>query len=348
MKMGPIVLELKKRGHDVVLVHTGQHYDANMSQVFFDELGLPSPHVHLGVGSGSHAKQTAAVMVGLEELWLNDRPDLAVVAGDVNSTMAGALVAAKLLVPIAHLEAGLRSFDRAMPEEVNRIVTDALSDLLLTTEPSADRHLAAEGVPASKVHRVGNCMIDTLLRHKDDALAKQPWRELGLTPRGYGLVTLHRPSNVDDEAALGRTASMLEAIARELPLVFPVHPRTRARLKDRAPANVKLVEPLPYLTFTGLMAEAKLVLTDSGGVQEETTALGVPCVTMRDNTERPVTVDEGTNVLAGTDPQQVQQIVLAMLRGPPKSARVPELWDGRAAGRAVDVIERWAAERLSP
>jgi UDP-N-acetylglucosamine 2-epimerase (non-hydrolysing) len=346
MKMGPLVLELSKRGHKVQLVHTGQHYDSNMSQVFFDELDLPTPDVHLGVGSGSHAKQTAAVMIGLEELWLKERPNLVIVAGDVNSTMAGALVAAKLVVPIAHLEAGLRSFDREMPEEINRIVTDALSDLLLTTEPSADRHLAAEGVESSKVHRVGNCMIDTLLRHKEQALAKAPWVELGLAPKGYGLVTLHRPSNVDDEAALGRTVAMLESIARELPLVFPVHPRTRARLAARAPANVRLVEPLPYLTFTGLMAQARLALTDSGGVQEETTALGVPCVTMRNNTERPVTVDEGTNVLAGADPVRVEQIVLSLLRGAPKPARVPELWDGHAAVRAVDVIEHWAAGRV--
>jgi UDP-N-acetylglucosamine 2-epimerase (non-hydrolysing) len=354
MKMGPIVLELTRRGTRPTLLHTGQHYDANMSQVFFDELGLPAPDVHLGVGSGTHARQTAAVMVALEDLWLADRPDLVVVAGDVNSTAAAALVTAKLTIPLAHVESGLRSFDRTMPEEVNRIVTDALADLLFTTEPSADANLAREGIPAEKVHRVGNCMIDTLFRHKDRAVAAAPWEQHGLAPNGYGLVTLHRPANVDDDAALARTLRMLEGIAAHVPLLFPVHPRTRARL-DKLPraggSAVHLVEPLPYLAFTGLMAKARLVLTDSGGVQEETTALGVPCVTMRDNTERPITVDEGTNILAGTDPDAVQRAALDVLgldvaeeRGEHgKTARVPDLWDGQAARRTVDVIEAWAA-----
>lgn len=342
MKMGPVVLELGKRGRKPVLVHTGQHYDANMSKVFFDELGLPVPDVSLGIGSGSHAKQTGAVMVALEELWTKERPDLVIVAGDVNSTAAAALVAAKLTVPLAHVEAGLRSFDRTMPEEVNRIVTDVLSDLLFTTEPSGDANLAREGIAAAKVHRVGNCMIDSLLSHRARALAGEPWRGLGLEAGHYGVVTLHRPANVDDDVTLAKTLAMLGAIAKQLPLVFPVHPRTRAKLATSAPAGVLLVEPLPYLAFTGLIARAALVLTDSGGVQEETTALGVPCVTMRNNTERPVTVEEGTNILAGTDPDRVSELVLSALRSP-KQGRVPELWDGRAAGRVVDVIEGWAA-----
>lgn len=345
MKMGPVVLELTRRGQRPTLVHTGQHYDANMSKVFFDELGLPTPDVSLGIGSGTHAVQTGAVMAALEELWLKERPDLVVVAGDVNSTAAAALVAAKLVIPLAHVEAGLRSFDRSMPEEVNRIVTDALSDLLFTTEPSADENLAREGVPAHKVHRVGNCMIDTLLRHEERALSAAPWRALGLEPGRYGIVTLHRPANVDAQAALEKTMRMLLTIAEELPLVFPVHPRTRARLaamgiNETTGGRLRCVEPLPYLAFTGLMAKAALVLTDSGGVQEETTAFGVPCVTMRDNTERPITIEEGTNLLAGTDPERVTPLVLAALRAP-KVGRRPSLWDGHAAGRVVDVIESW-------
>ena len=344
MKVGPVVLELRRRGCVPHLIHTGQHYDAAMSAVFFDELALPMPDVHLGVGSGSHATQTAAIMTALEDLWSRERPDLVLVAGDVNSTLAGALVAAKLCIPLGHIESGLRSFDRTMPEEINRIVTDAVADLLFTTEPSGDRHLAREGVPAAKVHRVGNCMIDTLLSHLDRVLAAEPWRAHGVWPGSYGLVTLHRPANVDDPAALERTMAMLADIARQLPLVFPVHPRTRARLGVVTRSGLSLCEPLPYGAFAGLMAKAKFVLTDSGGVQEETTALGVPCVTMRDNTERPITVDVGTNVLAGTDPAQVARIVQDTLRAP-RAGRVPDLWDGKAAIRVVDVIERWWCAR---
>jgi UDP-N-acetylglucosamine 2-epimerase (non-hydrolysing) len=341
MKMGPVVLELQRRGIASSLVHTGQHYDANMSQVFFDELGLPRPDVHLGVGSGSHAEQTAAIMTGLETLWLRDRPRLVIVAGDVNSTMAAALVAAKLCIPVAHVEAGLRSFDRTMPEEVNRIVTDALADLLFTTEGSATKHLLAEGVAQDRIHFVGNCMIDSLRRHADAALAAAPWTRMGLEPGRYGLVTLHRPANVDDPAALGNTLDMLAQIAEQLPLVFPIHPRTRARIGARELPNVTFTEPLPYLTFLGLMAKARLVLTDSGGVQEETTALGVTCVTMRDNTERPVTIELGTNVLAGTQPERVRERVLELLAAPPRAGQLPPLWDGAAAPRIVEVVQRW-------
>ncbi len=348
MKMGPVLLELRRRGITPTLVHTGQHYDANMSTVFFDELGIAAPDVHLGVGSGSHAKQTAAVMVGLEELWLAARPDLVIVAGDVNSTTAAALVAAKLCIPLAHVEAGLRSFDRAMPEEVNRLVVDVLSDLLFTTEPSANVHLKNEGIAAHKIHFVGNCMIDSLVRHIDRALAARPWSNYGFEPGGYGLVTLHRPSNVDDTDALDGTVRMLCGLAERLPLLFPVHPRTRAKLGTRTLPHVTLVEPLPYLTFTGLMAKAAFVLTDSGGVQEETTALGVACITMRNNTERPITVDEGTNVLAGTDHAVVTAAVLRALDTPVRKRAAPALWDGHAAVRVVDVIEGFFAARNSP
>lgn len=347
MKMGPVVLELTARGRKPTLVHTGQHYDSNMSSVFFDELGLPAPDVHLGVGSGSHAKQTAAVMVALEELWLNERPDLVVVAGDVNSTLAGALVASKLCIPLAHVEAGLRSGDRTMPEEVNRILTDAVSDLLFTTEPSGDQHLLREGVDARKIHRVGNCMIDTLFRHRERALAAAPWSSFGLAPGGYGLVTLHRPANVDDEATVGRTLAMLARVAAKIPLLFPVHPRTRAKITAARIAGLHLVEPQPYLAFTGLMAKAAFVLTDSGGVQEETTALGVPCITMRDNTERPVTIDEGSNVLAGTDPDKVATLIEQRLSSSSSSSSPkppPAGWDGKAAVRLVDVLERLGAK----
>ncbi len=337
MKMGPVVLELMRRGLQHELIHTGQHYDPNMSEVFFTELGLPRPDVYLEVGSGSHATQTAAVMVALEKHWMAKRPRLVVVAGDVNSTMAAALVAAKLHIPLAHVEAGLRSGDRRMPEEVNRIVTDALSDLLFTTETSAQAHLTHEGVALDKVHFVGNCMIDTLKKHVDAAVAGEPWRAHGVAPQGYGLVTLHRPSNVDDDGALKKTLSMLGTLATTQPLIFPVHPRTKNRLPKTLPSGVVVVEPQPYLAFLGLMAKASYVLTDSGGVQEETTALGVPCVTMRENTERPVTVEMGTNILAGIDHQAV---IAAVAQAPAKaaSAKVPPLWDGQAAVRTVDVI----------
>ncbi|NVB84255.1 MAG: UDP-N-acetylglucosamine 2-epimerase (non-hydrolyzing) [Kofleriaceae bacterium] len=341
MKMGPIVQALHSRDLETSFVHTGQHYDSNMSQVFVEELGLPAPDVNLGVGSGSHAAQTAAIMIGLEQLWLHERPRLVIVAGDINSTMAAALVAAKLSIPIAHVEAGLRSFDRTMPEEINRIVTDTLSDLLFTSEDASTRQLLAEGIARDKIHFVGNCMIDSLERQLPAALAAEPWRRFRCEPARYGLVTLHRPANVDDAAAFARTLEMLGEIARHLPLIFPVHPRTRARLADREIPNVALVDPQPYLTFLGLMARAAVVLTDSGGVQDETTALGVPCVTMRDNTERPITVTLGTNVLAGTKPDRVRDVVLEQLERPARRREVPPLWDGSAAHRIVDVVMRW-------
>ncbi|MEM7356027.1 MAG: UDP-N-acetylglucosamine 2-epimerase (non-hydrolyzing) [Acidobacteriota bacterium] len=345
MKVAPVMRALGRLDAEQLLVHTGQHYDSNMSKVFFDELGLPEPDIYLGVGSGSHAQQTGAVMTALEGTLEEHRPDLVLVAGDVNSTLAAALVAAKASVPLGHIESGLRSFDRTMPEEVNRVVVDHLSDLLFTTEESAHRNLAQEGIIANKVHFVGNCMVDSLLHHRDRALASSPWERFELEPGGYGLLTLHRPSNVDDPADLRRMLATLGQIAERLPLLFPVHPRTRDRIEASGlslPASLTLCEPLPYLAFLGLMARARYVLTDSGGIQEETTALDIPCLTLRWNTERPVTVDHGSNRLVGTDPTAIRQGFEEILAGNWPRARRPELWDGRAGERIASVIEQWA------
>jgi UDP-N-acetylglucosamine 2-epimerase (non-hydrolysing) len=348
MKMAPVIEEMLRRGIRQELIHTGQHYDANVSAVFFQELGLPEPDVYLGIGSDSQARQTARIMMALEEVWLERRPDLVVVAGDVNSTMAAALVASKLGIPVAHVEAGLRSFDRSMPEEINRVVTDRLSDLLFTTEASANENLRAEGAALETVHFVGNCMIDTLDQHLEAALARRPWSEFDLEPGGYALVTLHRPSNVDDPGTLESLAAVLNDLSARLPMLFPVHPRTRKRLAEgrvtAAPA-LRLCEPLPYLTFLGLMAKARCVLTDSGGIQEETTALGVSCLTLRWNTERPVTMSHGTNRLVGSDPATIREGFEAMMCGGAIEARRPPLWDGQASRRIVDVVEAWAASR---
>jgi UDP-N-acetylglucosamine 2-epimerase (non-hydrolysing) len=343
MKVAPLMAALARRGATQALVHTGQHFDERMSGVFFEELGLPRPDVDLGVGSGSHGEQTGRIMIAFEgALARLPRPDAVVVPGDVNSTVAAALVAAKLRIPVAHLEAGLRSRDRTMPEELNRIVTDHLSDLLLTPSADADANLAAEGIPAARVARVGNLMIDTLLDHLPRARALGVPGRLGLAPGGYAVVTLHRPSNVDDGAALGGLLGALARLARELPVVFPVHPRTRARLAapDLAAAAraLRLEEPLGYLDFLSLTSAARLVLTDSGGLQEETTALGVPCLTLRENTERPITVSEGTNQVVGTDPARIVDAALRALAGGGTAPRRPELWDGRAGERAAEAV----------
>ena len=341
MKMAPVVLELIGRGVDQFLVHTGQHYDANMSDVFFDELGMPRPDVHLGVGSGSHATQTAAVLSAFEATCLEWKPDLVVVAGDVNSTLAAALAAAKLQIPVAHVEAGLRSFDRTMPEELNRVLTDHLSDLLFATEVDALDNLNREGIDAGRVHLVGNCMVDSLLRHLEAALAARPWLRFELEPSGYALLTLHRPSNVDDDRTLAALMAAVNRVSDRLPVVFPIHPRTRDRL-GRAGIitsnRVRLTEPLPYLSFLGMMARACCVLTDSGGIQEETTALGVPCLTLRDNTERPITVRKGSNRLVGADPSKIEPAVDDVLSGRWQTGVRPEFWDGHAARRIVDVL----------
>lgn len=347
MKMAPVVKEMRRRGVNQFLVHTGQHYDRQMSALFFEELELPAPDVYLGIGGGSHAEQTARIMIAFETLCLERRPSLVVVGGDVNSTLACALVAAKLQIPVAHLEAGLRSFDRSMPEEVNRVLTDHLADLLFTSEPSGKENLLREGVPRERIFFVGNCMIDSLRAHIERALLRRPWERFKLNPCAYGLVTLHRPSNVDNEDILRQISAGLEEVSKTIPLLFPVHPRTRKPIKqfNLGFGGTLMVGPLGYLDFLGLMAKARLVLTDSGGIQEETTALGVPCVTLRDNTERPVTLYQGTNRLGGNSRAGIVQAARAALSGDGTILRQPDLWDGKAACRAVDVIDRWLSQK---
>jgi UDP-N-acetylglucosamine 2-epimerase (non-hydrolysing) len=353
MKVAPLYHALKRAEWcRPLLVHTGQHYDHNMSGAFLTELGLPDPDYHLGVGSGSHAGQTAGVMVAYEKICLEDRPDWTIVVGDVNSTLACSLVAAKLLIPTAHLEAGLRSGDRTMPEEINRIVTDRLADLLWTPSPDGDENLLAEGVDAEKIDRIGNIMIDSfeLQRKEIEALAMA--KSLGLEPGGYSVVTLHRPSNVDQPETLGTIVDALLELAGELALVFPIHPRSKARLAefgllDKLSAHpaVQLIEPQPYNAFMSLIMTARLIITDSGGLQEETTYLGIPCLTLRDNTERPITVTQGTNRLVKADGLAGE--VRAILGGQGKTGRRPDLWDGQAAERAAASLQRHALARAA-
>jgi UDP-N-acetylglucosamine 2-epimerase (non-hydrolysing) len=349
MKMAPVVLKARECGLSYILVHTGQHYDGQMSAVFFNDLGMPQPDVHLNVGSGSHAEQTARVMTAFERVCLEQKPTLVVVAGDVNSTLACALAATKLHIPVAHIEAGLRSFDRSMPEEINRVLTDHIATLLFTTEPSGNNNLTLEGVSRESVHYVGNTMIDSLKLHLERALATQPWNAYGLDAGRYGLITLHRPSNVDDVTTLSEIGFALRQIAHEIPLLFPVHPRTRERILrsgiDWSP--VKLVEPLGYLDFLGLMARARLVFTDSGGVQEETTILAVPCVTLRPNTERPITIERGTNRLAGVAREAILKATNDALARDYSNGSIPPLWDGQAASRIIDVIENWSKQNIA-
>jgi len=350
MKSAPVLAALRALdpGCEPLLVHTGQHYDAEMSDIFVGQLGMPTPDVFLGVGSGTHAEQTARVLVGVEQVLIEHVPQLVVVPGDVNSTLAAALAAAKLDIPVAHLEAGLRSFDPSMPEEHNRRLTDHLSTILLTHSQSADDNLAAEGIDGRKVHLVGNTMIDSVLEHLDAARAERPWEAFGLSPGEYGLVTLHRPALVDEPDLLRATVDALIELSRELPVVFPVHPRTVERIAAAGLAdilgrsNVVLTKPLGYLEFLGLEADARFVLTDSGGVQEETSALGVPCFTLRDVTERPVTVELGTNELLGLRPERIREIPSRLGRRRPVTA-IP-LWDGHAGVRAARVLTAFLAE----
>ena len=344
MKVAPVCWELQRRGLPFALVHTGQHYDANMSDVFFRDLELPQPHEHLGVGSGTHAQQTAKVMLALEPVLERRRPGWVVVVGDVNSTLAATLTAVKLRIPTAHVEAGLRSRDWEMPEEINRVVTDRVADLLLTPSEDADRNLHAEGVPARRIVRVGNVMIDCLRRYLPDAMARGVAAGLGLAPGKYAVMTLHRPSNVDHGPTLAGILEAVETIARRLPVVLPVHPRTRARLealglagRAREVPGLHLIEPLGYVDFLGLTASAALVLTDSGGLQEESSVLGIPCLTLRENTERPVTVSLGTNRVVGVDPQAIRTAAAEALDRRPAAREIP-LWDGRTAGRIVDAL----------
>lgn len=338
MKIKPVMDALERRGAEVVLVHTGQHYDEAMNDVFFRDLGIRPPDHFLGIGSGSHAEQTGRVMAAFEPLLDEVAPDAVVVVGDINSTLACALVTAKAGPLLAHVEAGLRSRDWGMPEEVNRVATDRVSDYLLASSPDAADNLRAEGYREDQIHLVGNVMIDTLFANLDRARQSDVLERYGLSRGGYGLVTLHRPANVDDPEVLTGLLKALGEIADRCPLLLPVHPRAAGRLAELGvPGGVRLVPPAGYLDFIALQDSARVVLTDSGGVQEETTALGVPCVTLRDNTERPITVDQGTNVLAGRDPGRIVATVHAVLDSPPEPRR-PELWDGHAGDRIAAVL----------
>ena len=349
MKVAPVIGALASKSPDteVILVHTGQHYDTVMSDVFLGELGLPEPDAFLGVGSGSHGEQTARALIGVEQVLVEREPDLLVVPGDVNSTLAAALAAVKLRVPVAHLEAGLRSYDPRMPEEHNRLLTDHIADLLLTHSESAQANLEREGIDASRIHFVGNTMIDSLFTFLERARGLEPWKAFDAEPGGYGLVTLHRPSLVDDDEALHLTAIALADLSETTPIVFPVHPRTAARLGASGDARlledagVRIVGPVGYLDFVGLQAEAAFVLTDSGGVQEETSALGVRCFTLRDSTERPVTVDLGTNTVLGAEPGRIAEIPAFLAE--PRESREIALWDGHAGDRAADVLIEFVA-----
>ncbi len=346
MKIAPLMAAYSQCPDlEPVLVHTGQHYDERMSDLFFRQLGIPEPDINLGVGSGSHATQTAAIMTAFEPIVLEHKPDAVLVVGDVNSTIACGLVAAKLCVPLVHVEAGLRSGDRTMPEEINRVLTDAISDLLFCTEPSGVENLRREGVGADRIFLVGNLMIDTLLANKDKAEASTILTDLGLEAGHYAVLTLHRPANVDDPAVFGQLLGALEQIQRDVPIVFPIHPRTRSNLaklglggRIEAMTNLRLIEPAGYLDFLKLTANARCVLTDSGGIQEETTILKVPCVTLRENTERPVTAEVGSNRIVGTDPAKILQAWADIQAGRWGTPRIPDMWDGQAAGRIVRVL----------
>lgn len=350
MKMAPIIEAMNRHPESIehILVHTGQHYDEKMSKAFFDDLGMPKPDIDLNVGSGSHAEQTARIIVAFEKVCLAQKPDLVIVVGDVNSTMACTITAKKLGIRVAHVEAGLRSRDMSMPEEINRLCTDVLCDYLFTTDRFANENLKAEGVPTEKIFFVGNVMIDTLLKHKVLAEGLPLIGKWGLEPRKFAVLTLHRPSNVDNPETLKGILEALAEIAQEIPIIFPIHPRTRKRVEQFGLSHFFTIgqevkgfwptDPIGYLEFLHINLNAKMVLTDSGGLQEETTVLGVPCITMRHNTERPITCTEGTNMLIGSDPQRIREAAKAVLSGEVKGSRVPEKWDGRAAERIVEVL----------
>lgn len=353
MKIAPVIDEMRRRSTriDSLLVHTGQHYDEAMSASFFEDLQIPPPDINLEAGSGSHSEQTARVMIAFEQVLLNHSADWVVVVGDVNSTMAASIVASKLLVRVAHVEAGLRSHDRTMPEEINRVVTDALANLLLTPTRDAGENLRREGVAPEKIRFVGNVMIDTLYRNLERARESRVLERLDLNPGQFCAMTLHRPSNVDDRDTLSGILDALEVIGRRLPIVFPVHPRTRDRLQNfglservRKQSSLVLIDPLGYSDFLQLYSNSRLVLTDSGGIQEETTVLGIPCLTLRQNTERPITVTEGTNRVVGNDPEVITREALEALERPVRPASAPELWDGHAALRIVDAIEKASSQ----
>lgn len=363
MKIAPIMAALQdaKELPPPVLVHTGQHYDKDMKEAFFVQLGIPEPDVDLGVGSGSHAVQTAEIMRRFESVVDQIQPSAVLVVGDVNSTIACALVSSKKLIPVIHVEAGLRSYDRGMPEEINRVLTDQLSDLLFTTEKSALDNLLREGIAEERVHFVGNVMIDTLLARREDALPPMETlakyidaQAASACKNGYAVLTLHRPSNVDDPKVLARLVETVKTIADRLPLVFAVHPRTRGAITRAGlidginqHSGIFCLPPLGYHEMLGMMSNATMVLTDSGGIQEETTALGIPCITLRENTERPITVSEGTNTVVGTDPHKILETVSEVLNSGGKSGRVPEGWDGKAALRIRDRLTEWLAARTT-
>jgi UDP-N-acetylglucosamine 2-epimerase (non-hydrolysing) len=349
MKIAPIVVAMKRRSAEFqpVIVHTGQHYDEAMSDAFFRDLDLPAPDVYLGVGSGTHAVQTAAVMSAFEPVVVNENPDWVVVVGDVNSTLACALVCAKLNIKVAHVEAGLRSRDRSMPEEINRLLTDQIANLLLTPSRDGDANLRAEGIPEARIRFVGNVMIDSLRMQLERAQQSTILKTLDLVAGNYAVLTLHRPSNVDEQHAFARILDALAAVAARLPIIFPAHPRTRKMIEELGLADrvadikdLRLIEPVGYLDFLRLMSGARLILTDSGGIQEETTVLGIPCITLRENTERPITVEMGTNTIAGTDTKTIVAAANHALDNPPDKSnpRVPEFWDGHTADRILDAL----------
>ena len=356
-KIAPIIAAMKAKGKNIspYLLHTGQHYDEAMKASFFKQLGIPEPDVDLEVGSGSHAVQTADVMKKFEPVLDERNPAAVLVVGDVNSTIACALVAAKKGIPVIHVESGLRSYDREMPEEINRVLTDQISDLLFTTERSAHANLQKEGITEERVVFVGNVMIDTLFKNVEKAIPmEQTLSESGVEnnfENGFGLITMHRPSNVDDEVVLTSLIETLVNLSKELPLIFPVHPRTKGHIEkfgllDKIQnSQIMLLPPLGYLHLLGFMKNAKVVLTDSGGIQEETTALGVPCITLRENTERPITIAEGTNTIVGSDPDKIIEAFNDVMSSGGKAGRVPEYWDGKAAERIVDYLDKWVEER---
>lgn len=347
MKIAPLLREFRKRKKyfEVLLVHTGQHYDFEMSEIFFQNLKIPKPDIFLNVGSASHAIQTARIMIAFEQVILQVKPSLIIVVGDVNSTLACSLVASKLDIKTAHVEAGLRSFDRTMPEEINRMVTDSLSDYLFVSEKSGLRNLKSEGITSNKIYFVGNIMIDTLLLHMQVINKSNILNEYGLTKGKYSVITLHRPSNVDSDETLLKTFDILNSVSQKIKIVYPIHPRTKKMIKKhnlmnkfRKLNNLQMVNPLGYIDFIKLMKESRFVLTDSGGIQEESTYLGIPCITLRENTERPVTIEKGTNHLAGRNKQKILAKVKDILNGNQKNGKIPELWDGKTAGRIVKIL----------
>jgi len=343
MKIAPIYTEMKKNKKFILIIlHTGQHYDKNMSELFFRDLELSNPDIYLGVGSASHAVQTAKIMVRFEDVCLERKPDLVIVVGDVNSTLSCSIVSAKLHIPVAHVEAGLRSFDRTMPEEINRIVCDSISDYLFTTCEDGTRNLMDEGISKNKIFFVGNTMIDTLLKFKKKALDSNILKRIRVQKNEYALLTLHRPFNVDDRETFYGIIKVLKIIAKNIPIIFPIHPRTKKQVEKfnfiQLFKVVKCVDPLGYIDFLNLMVNSKFVMTDSGGIQEESTILDIPCLTLRNNTERPITIKQGTNVLVGADEKKIVKVAMRILKGDFKSGKRPKFWDGKSAGRIVRVL----------